>query len=138
MDIAALSIGRTLISEPRPDRRITIEVDHEVRPQSLEEEGVLDRFKCRQSCFFRETGHCLAPTLLGCYLTDAYDGDVRCRSEVAGHLAHDVRQGLHARKVMESYQACFSRHNLLNDKALCLGSCASHDNFSPRSPTTSF
>ena len=97
MDIAALSIGRTLISEPRPDRRITIEVDHEVRPQSLEEEGVLDRFKCRQSCFFRETGHCLAPTLLGCYLTDAYDGDVRCRSEVAGHLAHDVRQGVHAR-----------------------------------------
>ena len=26
------------------------------------------------------------------------------RSEVSGHLAHDVRQGVHARKVMESYQ----------------------------------
>jgi hypothetical protein len=41
---------------------------------------------------------------LGGYLTDAYNGDIRCRSEVSGHLAHDVRQGVHARKVMESYQ----------------------------------
>jgi serine/threonine protein kinase len=49
-------------------------------------------------------GHCLALTLLGSYLTDAYNGDIRCRSEVSGHLGHDVRQGFHARKVMESYQ----------------------------------
>jgi hypothetical protein len=52
-------------------------------------------------------GHCLALTLLGSYLTDAYNGDIRCRGEVSGHLAHDVRQGVHARKVMESYQAWF-------------------------------
>jgi hypothetical protein len=50
------------------------------------------------------SGHCLALTLLGSYLSDAYGGDIRCRSEVSGHLAHDVRQGVHARKVMESYQ----------------------------------
>jgi hypothetical protein len=50
------------------------------------------------------TGHCLALTLLGSYLTDVYNGDIRCRSEVSGHLADDVRQGVHARKVMESYQ----------------------------------
>jgi hypothetical protein len=50
------------------------------------------------------SGHCFALTLLGSYLTDAYDGDIRCRSEVSGHLAHDVRQGVHAQKVMESYQ----------------------------------
>src|SRR5580692_8633082 len=49
-------------------------------------------------------GHCFALTLLGSYLTDAYDGDIRCRNEVSGHLAHDVRQGAHARKVMQSYQ----------------------------------
>jgi hypothetical protein len=49
-------------------------------------------------------GHCFALTLLGSYLTDAYHGDIRCRSEVSGHLAHDLRQGAHARKVMESYQ----------------------------------
>jgi predicted ATPase len=49
-------------------------------------------------------GHCFALTLLGSYLTDAYNGDIRSRSEVSGHLAFDVRQGAHARKVMESYQ----------------------------------
>jgi hypothetical protein len=52
-------------------------------------------------------GHCLALTLLGSYLTDAFDGDVRRRKEVSEHLAHDVRRGAHARKVMESYQSWF-------------------------------
>jgi len=50
-------------------------------------------------------GHCLALTLLGSYLTDAYYGDIRCREEVSTRLVHDVRQGVHARKVMESYQS---------------------------------
>ena len=49
-------------------------------------------------------GHGLALTLLGSYLSDAYHGDIRCRKEVSASLAHDVRQGAHARKVMESYQ----------------------------------
>jgi predicted ATPase len=53
------------------------------------------------------SGHCLALTLLGSYLTDAYDGDVSCRKEVSERLAHDIRQGAHARKVMESYQTWF-------------------------------
>ena len=52
-------------------------------------------------------GHCLALTLLGSYLTDAYNGDIRCRKEVSERLAHDVRQGVHAQKVMESYQTWF-------------------------------
>jgi hypothetical protein len=50
------------------------------------------------------SGHCLALTLLGSYLADAYDGDIRCRKEVSECLSNDVRQGAHARKVMESYQ----------------------------------
>jgi serine/threonine protein kinase/tetratricopeptide (TPR) repeat protein len=50
------------------------------------------------------SGHCLALALLGSYLTDAYNGDIRCRTEVSDRLAHDVRQGVHARKVMESYK----------------------------------
>jgi len=49
-------------------------------------------------------GHSFALTLLGSYLTDAYDGDVRCRRELSRHLAHDSRQGVHAREIMESYQ----------------------------------
>jgi Protein kinase domain/NACHT domain len=52
-------------------------------------------------------GHCLALTLLGSFLTDAYDGDIRYHAEVSARLAHDVRQGAHARKVMESYQIWF-------------------------------
>jgi serine/threonine protein kinase len=52
-------------------------------------------------------GHCLALTLLGSYLTDAHGGDIRYRKEVSGHLSDDVRQGAHARKVMESYQSWF-------------------------------
>jgi serine/threonine protein kinase/tetratricopeptide (TPR) repeat protein len=50
-------------------------------------------------------GHCLALTLLGSYLSDAYNGDICCRHEVTGRLTQDVRQGAHARKVMESYQS---------------------------------
>ena len=53
------------------------------------------------------SGHCLALTLLGSYLTDAYNGDIRCRKEVSERLSHDVRHGVHARKVMESYQTWF-------------------------------
>jgi hypothetical protein len=51
------------------------------------------------------SGHSLALTLLGSYLTDAYGGDIRRRKEVSEHLAHDARQGAHARKVMESYNS---------------------------------
>jgi hypothetical protein len=43
-------------------------------------------------------GHCLALTLLGSYLTDAYGGDIRRRIEVSKHLAHDVRRGAHSGK----------------------------------------
>jgi serine/threonine protein kinase len=53
------------------------------------------------------SGHCLALTLLGSYLTDAFNGDIGFRKEVSERLAHDVRQGIHARKVMESYQTWF-------------------------------
>ncbi|MBV8969643.1 MAG: hypothetical protein JO331_11375, partial [Verrucomicrobia bacterium] len=53
------------------------------------------------------SGHCLALTLLGSFLTDAYNGDIRLRREVSARLAHDVRQGVHARKVLESYQTWF-------------------------------
>ena len=59
-------------------------------------------------------GHCLALTLLGSYLTDAYNGNIRCRRAVSGHLAHDVRQGFHARKVMESYQTWFGEGSELS------------------------
>jgi predicted ATPase len=52
-------------------------------------------------------GHSLALTLLGSYLIDAYEGDIRCRKAVSNRLAHDVRRGAHARKVMASYESWF-------------------------------
>jgi tetratricopeptide (TPR) repeat protein len=60
------------------------------------------------------SGHCLAMTLLGSYLSDAYNGDIRCREEVSKRLAHDIRQGAHARKVMESYQTWFGEGSELS------------------------
>jgi hypothetical protein len=52
-------------------------------------------------------GHCLALTLLGSYLSDAFQGDIRFRKEVSERLGHDVRQGAHARKIMVSYETWF-------------------------------
>ena len=49
-------------------------------------------------------GHCLALALLGSYLSDVYNGYIRCRDQVQTHLVDDVRQGGHAHKVMASYQ----------------------------------
>jgi serine/threonine protein kinase len=66
--------------------------------------GVKGREAELQSASDEFRGHCLALTLLGSYLSDAYNGDIRCREEVSKRLAHDLRQGAHARKVMESYQ----------------------------------
>jgi hypothetical protein len=60
------------------------------------------------------SGHCLALTLLGSYLTDAYSGDIRCRKEISERLGHDIRQGVHARKVMESYQTWFGEGSELS------------------------
>jgi hypothetical protein len=60
------------------------------------------------------SGHGLALTLMGSYLADAYDGDIRCREEVSKHLAHDIRQGAHARKVMKSYQTWFGEGSELS------------------------
>jgi hypothetical protein len=52
-------------------------------------------------------GHCLALTLLGSYLSDVYSGNIRYRKEVRTRLARDMRQGVYARRVMDSYQARF-------------------------------
>jgi hypothetical protein len=42
-------------------------------------------------------GHCLALTLLGSYLADAYNGDIRCRREVSERLDQHARESMLAR-----------------------------------------
>jgi hypothetical protein len=59
-------------------------------------------------------GHCLALTLLGSYLTDAHKGDIRHRKEVSERLSQDERQGVHSRKIMESYQNWFGEASELS------------------------
>ncbi|MEP7125178.1 MAG: hypothetical protein ABJE95_29880, partial [Byssovorax sp.] len=48
-------------------------------------------------------GHGLALTLLGSYLEEVANGDIRRRKEI-GPLAKDERQGAHARRVMVAYE----------------------------------
>lgn len=48
-------------------------------------------------------GHALALTLLGTWLRDAYAGDVRKWREI-GPLEHELTEGGHARRVMDSYE----------------------------------
>jgi hypothetical protein len=72
----------------RPGQRFTITEAQLLR--ALEVWGDEAELR-RASDEFR--GHCLALTLLGSYLADAYRGEIRYRKEVSGHLADDVRQG---------------------------------------------
>jgi tetratricopeptide (TPR) repeat protein len=51
-------------------------------------------------------GHALALTLLGTYLAIGYDGDIRRRDLVPGLMA-EVKQGGHARRVMQAYEKWF-------------------------------
>jgi tetratricopeptide (TPR) repeat protein len=49
-------------------------------------------------------GHALALTLLGSYLAEVANGDIRCRKEI-GPLEEGEEHGEHARRVMRSYAA---------------------------------
>ncbi|HEX2573408.1 MAG TPA: hypothetical protein VH877_27920 [Polyangia bacterium] len=51
-------------------------------------------------------GHALALTLLGQYLVDACEGDVRRRHDV-GPIEHEETRGGHARRVMAAYERWF-------------------------------
>jgi hypothetical protein len=46
MEIAALIIGRTFVSEEGPDCGITVEVNDEVRPQRLKEGSLFSSLEC--------------------------------------------------------------------------------------------
>jgi tetratricopeptide (TPR) repeat protein len=48
-------------------------------------------------------GHALALTLLGSYLKVVHRGDIRKRREIP-HIMDEQKQGVHARRVMESYE----------------------------------
>jgi predicted ATPase len=118
-ELAAFNKGLCVITTrtPVPDiadhegtsalRRDLDQVSSDAGAKLLRAHGVKGEEAELRSASDEFSGHCLALSLLGSYLTDAYHGDIRRRSEVSARLAHDVRQGVHARKVMESYQTWF-------------------------------
>jgi predicted ATPase len=118
-DLAAFNTGLCVITTRLPVadianhertsalRRDLEQLSSEAGAKLLRALGVKGREAELRTASDEFSGHCLALTLLGSYLADAYDGDIRCRKEVSERLAHDVRQGFHARKVMESYQSWF-------------------------------
>ena len=118
-ELAAFNTGLCIITTRMPvadiadhegtaaPRRDLEQLSNEAGAQLLRSLGVKGHEMELRSASDEFGGHCLALTLLGSYLTDAYNGDIRCRKEVSVRLAHDVRQGVHARKVMESYQTWF-------------------------------
>src|ERR1700745_3206750 len=118
-ELAAFNTGLCVITTRLPvadiaDHERTSALSHELEHLSsdageklLRALGVKGHEAELRSASDEFNGHCLALTLLGSYLTDAYNGDIRRRREVSERLAHDLRQGDHARKVMESYQIWF-------------------------------
>src|SRR5580700_4783039 len=88
-------------------RRNLEQLSSDAGAQLLRALGVKGREAELRSASDEFNGHCLSLTLLGSYLTDAYNGDIRCCGEISAGLAQDVRQGVHVQKVMESYQHWF-------------------------------
>ena len=118
-ELAAFNTGLCLITTRLPvtdiadheatsaPRRDLEQLSSDAGAKLLRALGVEGHEEEQRSASDEFSGHCLALTLLGSYLSDAYNGDIRCRKEVSERLAHDVRLGVHARKVMASYQAWF-------------------------------
>ena len=120
-DLAAFNTGLCVITTRTPVtdiadyertsalRRDLEQLSNDAGARLLQALGVKGDEETLRSASDEFSGHGLALTLLGSYLTDAYNGDIRCRKEVSERLSQDVRQGVHARKVMESYQSWFGR-----------------------------
>ncbi|MCP4663132.1 MAG: hypothetical protein GY856_47685 [bacterium] len=85
-----------------------VEVDIEKLPSSagaalLDRLGIEGKTTELEAAAAEFGGHALALTLLGTYLRDVCNGDVRRRHEVP-FLDEEIEQGGHARRVMNSYE----------------------------------
>jgi hypothetical protein len=97
-ELAAFNKGLCVITTRTPDadiadhegasalRRDLEQLSSDAGAKLLRALGVNGHEAELQSASDEFSGHCLALTLLGSYLTDAYNGDIRCRTEVSGHL----------------------------------------------------
>ena len=117
-ELAALNPGLCVISTRLPvtdlehfqessAQRINLEhLSPQAGAEILKAQGVQGRQAELEGAARDFGGHALALILLSSLLRDAYDGDVRCQSEV-GPLTEEMRHGGHARRVMVSYEKWF-------------------------------
>jgi len=92
--------------EPQHLRRDLEDLGEVAGAALLRSIGVKGSEKDLRAAALEYQGHALALRLLGNYLTDLLDGDVRQRDRIP-HLTDDERAGKHARRVMEAYVAWF-------------------------------
>ncbi|HTU44775.1 MAG TPA: toll/interleukin-1 receptor domain-containing protein [Bryobacteraceae bacterium] len=83
------------------------DLDPHYGAQYLRHLGVTGEQEELQQASEEYANHALALTLLGTYLVDFLDGDVRRRMEIPELMIDDVKAGRHARRVMESYARMF-------------------------------
>jgi tetratricopeptide (TPR) repeat protein len=76
--------------------------------QYLRHLGVIGEEEDLREASEEYANHALALTLLGTYLVDFLDADVRRRGEISELMIDDVKPGRHARRVMESYARMFA------------------------------
>lgn len=88
-----------------------IEIEHlspEAGAQVLRAQGVNGSQAELKQAAAEFGGHAFTLTLLGCYLSDVYNGDVSRRGEIS-NLEGDVRHGGHARNIMGFYEKWFGK-----------------------------
>jgi len=94
------------IQAPNHQRRDVENLDEAAGIDLLQKIGVRGPEKDLRAAVLEYKGHALALRLLGNYLTDILDGDVRQRDRIP-HLSDDEKSGGHARRVMEAYVKWF-------------------------------
>jgi len=94
------------IAEPQHLRRPLENFDNKEGAELLKNLGVRGAQPELETAAREYRGHALALRLLGNYLVDLLDGDVRQRDRIP-HLTDDDKSGAHARRVMEAYATWF-------------------------------
>lgn len=94
------------IEPPKHECRLLENFDPKEGALLLKNLGVRGSQKELEKASDEYKGHALALRLLGNYLVDLLDGDVRRRDRIP-HLSDDEQQGRHARRVMEAYVRWF-------------------------------
>jgi len=124
-ELAASQPGLCLVSSRQAPADLADKIDHTVQEIKLEELsaeagvqllkslGATGADKEMRAAVKEYNGHALALTLLGNYLREVLDGDIRQRDKIP-RLVDDQRSGPHARRVMAAYETWLAGKAELN------------------------